>query len=185
MAIDSGKKFSITSSFIVENRGNGGISAQSPAPGSQLEFNTIADNQDAGNGVLDAGGVFCDQPDFAAPNNIIFRNTSNGTSEFVQTIGRCGYGNSLVSANNAAETRILGFVKDTMPRDYHLTSSSPALVKNAASCVAATGFVDYDGIRDRKAVRASWALMSSESRSRQPKRASAALTVGLSEAGDW
>ena len=65
--------------------------------------------------------------------------------EFVQTIGRCTYGNSLLSANNAAETRILGFVKDTMPRDYHLTASSPTEVKNVASCVAATGFVDYDG----------------------------------------
>ena len=52
VAIFPGKKFSITSSFIVENRGNGGISAPSPAPDSQLEFNTIADNQDAGDGVM-------------------------------------------------------------------------------------------------------------------------------------
>lgn len=143
--IASGKKFSITSSFITENRGNGGISATSPAAGSRLEFNTIADNQDEGDGLADAGGVLCDLPSFVASNNIIYRNTSDGTDAFVQTIGRCTYGNSLVSANNAAETRVLGFVKDTAPRDYHLTAASPAIVKDVASCTAAAGFVDYDG----------------------------------------
>lgn len=142
--IADNQKFTITSSFITGNRVGGGLVAQLPGAGSKFEFNTVADNDDTGTGVADAGGIFCDSASFVFANNIIYRNTG-GSGGFVQTVGDCTYGNSLLSPNNAAEIRSLELVKDTPPRDYHLTTSSPVIVKDVASCTAATGFVDYDG----------------------------------------
>jgi Right handed beta helix region len=136
------QKFTITNSFITENRVGGGLVAPLPGAGSRFEFNTVADNNDTGTGVADAGGIFCDSAAFTFPNNIIYRNTG-GVGGFVQHVGACKYDSSFVSPNNMAETRLLELMKDTAPRDYHLTSSSPSLVRDVAGLVC-TG-VDYDG----------------------------------------
>ena len=140
------QKFVITHSFIVGNRLNGGLSAITPGAGSKFEFNTVADNRDeVGNGQSDAGGVFCDDSTFTLSNNIIFRNLGgNNGSGFVQTSGNCTYSGSLISSNAQAETSSLGLLKDTAPRDYHLTAASPATVRDVASVVC-TGLKDIDG----------------------------------------
>ena len=140
------QKFVITNSFIVGNRINGGFSTTTPGAGSKFEFNTVADNRDeVGNGQNDAGGIFCDDSTFTFPNNIIFRNLggSNG-SGFLQTAGNCKFDGSLISSNSQAEAGSLGFLKDTVPRDYHLTAASPATVRDVAGVVC-TGLKDVDG----------------------------------------
>jgi Right handed beta helix region len=141
IVVADNQKFTITNSFITGNRVGGGLVTPATGAGSKFEFNTVADNADTGTGVADAGGIFC-EGSFTFANNIIFRNTG-GNGGSVQTAGACTYGNSLVSSNSAPETRVLGFVKDTVPRDYHLTAASPGLVKDVAG-VTCSG-VDYDG----------------------------------------
>lgn len=133
----------ISNSFIVGSSDLGGILIRRPGLGSKIEFNTIADNREAGTGVTDVGGILCDDANFSAPGNIIFRNLG-GASGFGQTLGNCNFTSSLVSSNTAAETRSLGFVKDTEPRDYHLTAGSPTIVKDVVGAVC-TGQIDIDG----------------------------------------
>ncbi|MEZ4376535.1 MAG: right-handed parallel beta-helix repeat-containing protein, partial [Polyangiaceae bacterium] len=141
--ITGSRKFDITNSFIVGNTTKGGISAAQPGAGSVFAFNTVADNVNPGTALADAGGIYCDDPGFAFANNIIYRNTG-GNGGFLQTVGGCKFDGSYISPNNVAETVDLKFVKDSVPRDYHLTAASPVMVKNVgtASC---TGLVDYDG----------------------------------------
>lgn len=138
------QKFSIANSFIVSNRGTGGLQSPKPGIGSKFEFNTVADNRDeAGNGVTDTGGIFCDDSAFTFPHNIIFRNLG-GNGGFVQVGGSCKYEGSYLSPNNQADGTSLGFFKDTLPRDYHLTTNSPATVRDVAG-VTCTGTTDIDG----------------------------------------
>ena len=142
--IADNQKFTITNNFIVGNRATGGVQVSKPGVGSKLEFNTIADNRDDGTtGVADAGGVFCDEAGFTFGGNIIFRNTG-GAGGYVQTAGACKFDGSFLSSNAAAETGSLGFVKDTLPRDYHLTVASPTTVRDVAGAVC-TDMVDIDG----------------------------------------
>lgn len=143
-----GQKFTISNSFIVGNRGNGGVHAGTANPASKLEFNTIVDNQDGPNST-DAGGIFCDQAGVVFSNNLIFRNTggpreAGGAEGAVQTVGSCTYGTSYVLPGTGAGDTSLAFAKDTAPRDYHLTSSSPATVRDVAGVVC-TGLEDVDG----------------------------------------
>ena len=138
-----GQKFTISNSFIVGNRGNGGVHAGTASPASKLEFNTIVDNQDGPNST-DAGGVFCDQAGVVFPNNLIFRNTGGQSGGTVQTFGGCTYGNSYVMPGTGAGDTSLAFAKDTPLRDYHLTGNSPATVRDVAG-VACTGLTDFDG----------------------------------------
>ena len=137
-----GQKFTISTSFIVGNRGNGGVHAGTASPASKLEFNTIVDNID-GVGAGDAGGITCDQAGIVFSNNLIFRNTG-GSWGTAQTFGDCTYGTSYVLPGTGAGDTSLAFAKDTAPRDYHLTSSSPATVRDVAGVVC-TGLKDVDG----------------------------------------
>jgi Right handed beta helix region len=143
--IADSQKFTIVNSFIVENRVSGGISAIKPGLGSRLEFNTIADNQDAtGGGASDAAGVYCDDDAFTFSNNIVYRNIG-GAQGFAQIGGICKFDGSYLSPSNMADPRVMGFVNDISPRDYHLTAASPGIVRDVAPCTAAEDFVDYDG----------------------------------------
>lgn len=124
---------SITASF-------GALSLR-PAAGSTVQFNTIVDNS-SNQGAASAGGVFCDVTGFVAADNLIFRNTG-GTSLTTQTFGNCTYGNSFVAAGSSAVDNTPQFAHPNLPPlDYHLTSSTPTTIRDAAG--ACTG-VDYDG----------------------------------------
>jgi Right handed beta helix region len=143
IAVSNLQKFSILNSFIVGNSGGGGIFALNPGAGSKLEFNTIVDNVD-GTGAADAGGVTCDDATFTFPNNLIFRNTGGQGPGKVQTFGTCTYGNSFNAPGTGPTDATLAFRKDTMPRDYHLTATSPTSVRNGAGATC-TNAIDVDG----------------------------------------
>ena len=137
--------FVIAENFIYRN-GNtssaaaGGISAV-PSGASKLEFNTIVDNQ-ANSGAASAGGVFCDQGAFVAGGNLIFRNTGGSTGS-AQTFGNCTYGNSFVNTGTSSVDNSPAFARpNTQPFDYHLTSTSPVTIIDAAG--TCTG-PDFDG----------------------------------------
>jgi hypothetical protein len=140
--VNDNQKFSITNSFIVGNRVAGGVQASKPGASSRFEFNTIVDNMDAG-GNGDAGGITCDDSRFSFSNNLIFRNTG-GNGGAAQTFGACTYGNSFINAGIGPDASSLGFRSETNPRDYHLTASSPASVKDLPTAVCSGSF-DYDG----------------------------------------
>jgi hypothetical protein len=135
--------FQITNSFIVENKTHGGLRILKPTATSKLEFNTIADNRHGSTGILDAAGVLCDDAAYTFGNNIIFRNIG-GSTGYLQTMGVCRYGNSLLSPNEVAEVRELQLLKETAPRDHHLTANSPSIAKDVSG-VTCTGLIDFDG----------------------------------------
>jgi hypothetical protein len=111
-----------------------------PSLGSMVQFNTIVDNK-ANMGAASTGGVFCDIAGFVAANNLIFRNT--GGSPSAQTFGNCTYGDSFVAAGSSTADNTPQFVHpNTLPFDYHLTSTTPATILDAAG--ACSG-VDFDG----------------------------------------
>ncbi|MEZ4362096.1 MAG: right-handed parallel beta-helix repeat-containing protein [Kofleriaceae bacterium] len=141
--VATNQKVVITNSFIVGNTGAGGLNVPVPGQGSVVEFNTIADNV-AGTGAAAAGGVFCDSAAFTFSNNIVYRNIGGPAPSFRQTFGNCQFTGSYVSPNDTADPTSLAFVKDTVPRDYHLTSASPPTVRNVATATC-EGLVDYDG----------------------------------------
>ena len=136
-----GQKFTISNSFIVGNRGNGGVHVGAANLASKLEFNTIVDNTDAG-GSGDAGGVTCDQAGVVFSSNLIFRNIG-GSGGTAQTFGDCTYGNSYVIAGTGSGDTSLGFL-NTSTRDYHLTTMSPSAVRDVAGVIC-TGLTDIDG----------------------------------------
>lgn len=142
IVVSDGTKFTIANSFIVGNRLNGGVNLGTPYAGSRFEFNTIVDNQDGGNST-DAGGVFCDQVGVVFSNNIIFRNTG-GPGGIAQTFGSCTYGSSYLASGAGSGDASLMFLKDTFPRDYHLTAASPSTVRDVPGVVC-TGMKDVDG----------------------------------------
>ena len=135
----------ITNSFIHHNGNTVGASAGGlslrPMVGSKVEFNTIIDNQ-ANLGAASAGGVFCDTNGFIAANNLIFRNTG-GPSGNVQTFGNCMYGNSFNMPGSGASDNTPAFANpNSEPYDYHLTTSSPSSVLDAAGACSTS---DFDG----------------------------------------
>jgi hypothetical protein len=92
--------------------------------GSTAEFNTVVDNP--------GGGLLCEIPGLALPNNIDVR---NGT---VTTGGNCTYPGSILASNVTG----LNFKSpDTQPYDYHLTPGSLAIDMAIVSAVAD----DFDG----------------------------------------
>jgi Right handed beta helix region len=141
--VADGMKFTITNSFIVDNRAIGGLLINKPGAGSKLEFNTIVDNAD-GTGAGDAGGVTCDDATFTFPNNLIFRNTGGPGAGKVQTFGNCTPGNSFIAPGTGPTDATLAFRKDIAPRDYHLTATSPTSVRNGAGATC-TNAIDVDG----------------------------------------
>ena len=141
----SGTQFTIRNNFIYRNGNNvtasaGGLSLL-PSGNSNVEFNTIVDNQAKVAGTS-AGGVFCDEPSFVAAHNLIFRNTG-GASGNVQTVGVCTYGDSLSMPGTSNVDNSPGFVHpNAVPFDYHLTAASPPSVLDAAGPCPGE---DFDG----------------------------------------
>jgi hypothetical protein len=139
--------FSVTNNFIYRNGSGssttfGGIGLGAFAAAmSKLEFNTIVDNQ-ARITPTSAGGVICDQPGFSAGHNIIFRN-EGGVAGNLQTLGVCTYADSYVVPGASNIDNAPGFASpNTPPFDYHLSTTSPASIVNAAG---ACSTVDFDG----------------------------------------
>jgi hypothetical protein len=142
----SGATFDITNNFVFRNGNNtagsfGGVSINpASSMASRLEFNTIVDNQ-AASGSLNAGGVVCAAPVFAAPSNIIARNLigASTTAPNAQTLGDCTYPTSSI----ASDVTALRFASpDSAPYDYHVTAGSSAIGQATTSTMVA---VDFDG----------------------------------------
>jgi hypothetical protein len=142
----AGTEFTIINNFIYQNGNNVTTSAGGlfllPRGASKLEFNTIVDNQAKASGTTSAGGVLCDERDFVAAHNIIFRNTG-GMAGNVQIVGVCTYGDSLIRPGTSNVDNFPGFASPNAPPfDYHLTASSPASIVDASgACVGS----DFDG----------------------------------------
>lgn len=137
LVLDGGQ-FSITNSFIVGNKATGGFFTNLPRAGSKLEFSTIVDNT-AGTGNSAAGGVSCDSNGSFIRNNIIFRNVG-GPNGMLQRFGSCMISGNLELAATSATDDTLKFAGT---KDYHLTSASPASVKDAGGLTCPA--VDFDG----------------------------------------
>jgi Right handed beta helix region len=143
IAVANNKKFTITNNFIVGNTGNGGVDIGTPSAMSKFEFNTVVDNNDSGS--IGAAGVVCDQNNFIARGNIVFRNIG-GAGGFRQTIGNCDFASSFRGIETGADTATLGFKRDTDPRDYHLTAASPGNVRDVSAVTCdGLGEMDFDG----------------------------------------
>lgn len=144
--LGSANRFDITNNFIFRNGnknnapyGGLGIEAVSTMM-SRLEFNTIVDN-DAAGGSTRSGGVKCDIMNFAAPNNIVARNSvGNSTiAANAQTFGLCGFTGSLVQNDVAG----LAFVKpDVLDYNYRIMPGSIAIDK---ATTGAAIMIDVDG----------------------------------------
>lgn len=129
-----GSTFDITNNFIYRNGnpstgGYGGLNLGIATAGSnRLEFNTIVDNY----ATINTGGVICNVPAFAAPNNLIARNTLNGTANATnQTMGNCTYPTSVVQGDLVG----LAFAHPDAPGpfDYRLMTGSTAAVDQATT----------------------------------------------------
>lgn len=109
-----------------------------PKDFSALEFNTIARNR-VGGDYPRSGGVICDQADYRdpnnldAPNNLIFGNINGADNR--QVDGKCTYGNSFMGPDDPR-------FADEAKGNYHLSASTPAVVRDRVSC---TGITDFDG----------------------------------------
>ncbi len=142
----------LRNNFII---GNGKPSGTNPNPslsggallepnvGGTFEYNTVALNGSAG---TRAPGVHCDGASNLARNNIIVANTDgmNGTNDQNQVNQGtgCAFGNS-VRLGNGAPLMFVSYAGD--PPDFHLTSMSPATVRDAAGDCSATVPKDFDG----------------------------------------
>lgn len=140
--VDTGRKAIVTNSFIVGNKVGGGISALQPTADSRFEFNTIVDNV-GGNTALDAGGIICNTAAASARHNIIYRNTG-GSNGMVQKLGVCNSTGSFELAAGPTDDTLKFKSDATTPKDYHLTTASPASVRDVPGLVCA-GLKDFDG----------------------------------------
>jgi Right handed beta helix region len=142
----SNATFDITNSFIYRNGNStgttiGGVNfAVSAAGGNRFEFNTVVDNE-ISSSTISSGGVLCDIPGFAAPNNIIARNFVNrvATAGNANTLGQCTHPSSKVVAD-LAELKFLA--PDMPPFSYRLGAGSSAIDQ---ATTASTVAVDADG----------------------------------------
>ncbi len=137
--------FDITNSFLYDNGDDnsdvGGV-LLNPMSGTtnRFEFNTVVANH-----VKDVtpptAGVYCDLPDFTAPNNIISGNAIHGdvTRPNANTGGRCTYPTSAI---NTPIADLLFVSADPAKPDYHLTSGSPAIGAATTPTLVTT---DIDG----------------------------------------
>ena len=123
----------------------GGVAILSNTSGSRFERNTVVYNESGG---VYRSGLSCSGPLVAASGNLIFHNgepDGNGglkldVSTQVGPPGGCALGNSLALPTDANN---LGFRSPVLPPlDFHLTSQTPALVRDAGG--ACTG-IDLDG----------------------------------------
>lgn len=141
----TGVTFDIVNNFIYRNgdpdNGTfGGLMLGIAVAGSnRLEFNTIVDNR----AVINSGGVVCNAPLFAAPNNIIARNSLNLNTTAVGaqvSPNGCTYPASKIQDDVVG----LGFVDSEAPApfDYRLTGTSSAIDQALTSSMIVT---DHDG----------------------------------------
>jgi hypothetical protein len=145
ISIATGVNFDITNCFIVRNGNStttsvGGIYLGGSGSTSVLAFNTIVDNQ-AKNGSVVAGGVLCDDPGFAASNNIIAHNFVNNEANQSNsnTLGLCTHSSTTIASTVAG----LNFVSpDNEPYDYHIQRGSSAIDQATTPSTLA---VDVDG----------------------------------------
>jgi hypothetical protein len=144
--------FDISESFIVRNGGAtnqpsliGGAALTTVTAGSRFEWNTVAFNESDGSTFR--GGVSCNVSLATAAGNLIYHNTEPDGAGGVKTdattqrnaVG-CQYGNTLAVATDPGN---LGFKSPlVMPFDFHLSSTSPATVVNAAGACSGN---DFDG----------------------------------------
>lgn len=136
----------ITNNFIHHNGSGGstiGGASLLPSVGgttpSRFEFNTIVDNQIKDSSLL-SGGVFCDQAGFAAPNNLIARNSVGGDGDQANanTVGACTYPTSTVAP---AVTGLNFKASESSPYDYHIQAGSSVIGK---ATIPSTVTVDFD-----------------------------------------
>jgi hypothetical protein len=131
LVLDGGL-YTLTNNYIVRNKDGWGVNMYVTAPGSRVEFNTIADNLSPDN--LGAG-FNCNMTDMTAtfPNNIIVRNARQvqGTA--------CSYPNSLIIDSDVSDLKFKS--ADTQPYDYHIGAGSIAI--DAAT--ASSEDHDFDG----------------------------------------
>ncbi len=147
--------------YVVRNNfiiGNGKTNGVNPGPsqaggalleanvGGTFEYNTVALNGSSG---IKAPGVQCDGTSNMAANNIVVANTDgmNGTQNTNQVSGggaSCAFGNSIRLGNGAP---LMFLLPAGDPADFHLTATSPAMVRDAAGDCSATVPTDVDGQR--------------------------------------
>lgn len=141
-----GATFSIVNNYIFRNGDQdmgtfGGVNLGVASAGaSRFEFNTVVDNR-AASGATRGGGLVCDIIGFAAPNNIIARNSVGGSTSAstAQTLGACTYPTSRVQD----DVSTLGFASpDNAPFSYKVTAGSSAI--DQAATPSAVG-IDHDG----------------------------------------
>ncbi|MBX3158623.1 MAG: right-handed parallel beta-helix repeat-containing protein [Deltaproteobacteria bacterium] len=139
---DTNVLYKIVNNFIYRN----GTDATSAYGGASLgnlavatnrfEFNTVVDNRAA----LGAGGVVCQLPAFAAPNNIVARNfvANSATPTNQTTAAGCTFPTSRVQADVAG----LAFTSpDTAPFNYKIGTGSTAIDQAANADIT----VDFEG----------------------------------------
>lgn len=129
----------IANNFIVRNGGLGATFGGIwgfPASGSEIKFNTIADNTAAPTAA--AGGIDC-KAAVGVTNNLIVRNTGGPSNP--QLAGLCNNAGSFVSSSGS---NVPGFVQpNTEPYDYHLSASTPDTIRDGADCGGINE--DFDG----------------------------------------
>jgi hypothetical protein len=142
----AGATFVVTNNYIFRNGDQdmgtfGGVSLGVAAAGtSRLEFNTVVDNR-AASGATRGGGLVCDIVGFAAPNNIIARNSVGGSTSAstAQTLGACTYPSSRIQNDLSA----LNFASpDNAPFSYKLMMGSSAIDQ---ATTASEIDIDHDG----------------------------------------
>ncbi len=142
----AGATFAITNNYIFRNGDQdmgtfGGVNLGVATAGtSRFEFNTVVDNR-AATGATRGGGLVCDIIGFAAPNNIIARNSVGGSTSAptAQTLGACTYPTSRIQN----DISLLNFESpDNAPYSYKLMTGSSA-IDQAATPSAID--IDHDG----------------------------------------
>jgi len=140
-----GVTFDITNNFVYRNGDAdagtfGGLMLGIAVAGTnRMEFNTIVDNRAA----ISSGGVVCNATTFAAPNNIIARNslgTSTTAAGAQVSPSGCTYPTSKIQSDVAG----LAFVHPDAPGpfDYRLTGASTAIDQALTASPIA---IDHDG----------------------------------------
>lgn len=147
--------FNISNNFIFRN-GNptsnvGGLSFSNSS--GILKFNTIVDNIVSSISSGNSAGIFCNLSINlnSSSNNIVFRNQT-GTNFISQASSNCNLSSSLnlvldIDSINIRPQDVIHFAQpETLPYDYHLTSISPKMGRNAVIDAAydCSG-VDFDG----------------------------------------
>jgi len=140
-----GVTFDITNNFVYRNGSEdfgafGGLMLEIAVAGTnRMEFNTIVDNRAA----INSGGVVCNATTFAAPNNVIARNSlaSSTTAQGAQVSpSGCAYPTSKIQSDVTG----LAFIHPDAPGpfDYRLTGVSTAIDQALTASPIA---IDHDG----------------------------------------